>query len=47
MQNTDIFIDPRQSVTFSNSIFYLEEKLTNYSDVENVNGYSATLTGNL
>ena len=26
MQNTDIFINPRQSVTFSNSIFHLEEK---------------------
>ena len=24
MQNTDIFINPRQSVTFSNSIFHLE-----------------------
>ena len=30
MQNTDIFINPRQSVTFSNSIFHLEEKVTNY-----------------
>ena len=30
MQNTDIFINPRQSVTFNNSIFHLEEKVTNY-----------------
>ena len=30
MQNTDIFINPRQSATFSNSIFHLEEKVTNY-----------------
>ena len=30
MQNTDIFINPRQSVTFCNSIFHLEEKVTNY-----------------
>ena len=30
MQNTDIFINPRQSVTLSNSIFHLEEKVTNY-----------------
>ena len=30
MQNTDIFNNPRQSVTLSNSIFHLEEKDTNY-----------------
>ena len=30
MQNTDTFINPRQSVPFSNSIFHLEEKVTNY-----------------
>ena len=30
MQNTDIFINPRQSVTFCSNIFHLEEKVTNY-----------------
>ena len=30
MQNIDIFINARQSVTLSNSFFHLEEKVTNY-----------------
>ena len=30
MQNTDIFIIPKQSVTFSNIISHLEEKVTYY-----------------